>query len=209
MAIYTEFHFDLLDFYTQYHLECYVFWAFIQCRLCSVVATMNGEYHLHNCERRLRLKRNDQMSNFICPIVNFPFICSNIAAAPAYWAYIFNLMWYSRVCDSYHSFINRGLLLTRTLLNEGPLVVRWSHHFENFTVAIMNWFTITEYMCHKKLRIRSVCRNYNPTLSSFMTYHRLINKSNTTDDTCWAGTAYLPRHMSSPLILVLFVLFEC
>jgi len=55
----------------------------------------------------------------------------------------------------------------------------------------MNWFTITEYMCHKRLRIRSVCRNYNPTLSSFMTYHRVINKSNTTDDTCGAGIAYL------------------
>ena len=151
---------------------------------------MNGEYHLHYCELRLRMKRNDQMGNFSFPIVYFPFICSNIATSPAYWAYIFHLMWYSRICDSYHSFINRGLLLTRTLLNEGPLVVRWSHHFENFTVAIMNWFTITEYLCRKWLRIRSVCRNYNPTISSFMTYHRVINKSNTTDDTCGVGTAY-------------------
>jgi hypothetical protein len=61
-----------------------VFWAFIQYHLCSVVATMNGEYHLHYCELRLRMKRNDQMGNFSFPIVYFPFICSNIATSPAY-----------------------------------------------------------------------------------------------------------------------------
>ena len=33
-----------------------------------------------------------------------------------------------------------------------------------------------------------VCRN--PVLSSFMTYHRVYNKSCTTGDTSGAGTAY-------------------
>ena len=34
------------------------------------------------------------------------------------------------------------------------------------------------------------CRNYNPIISSFMTYHRVSNKSNTMGATCEAGTAY-------------------
>jgi hypothetical protein len=38
-------------------------------------------------------------------------------------------------------------------------------------------------------QICSVCRNYNPVLSSFMTYHRDCNKSNTTRATCGAWTA--------------------
>jgi hypothetical protein len=33
-------------------------------------------------------------------------------------------------------------------------------------------------------------RNHNPVLSSFMTYHRICNKSNTTGATYVAGTAY-------------------
>ena len=34
------------------------------------------------------------------------------------------------------------------------------------------------------------CRNYNPIISSFMTYHRVFNKSNTMGSTCEAGIAY-------------------
>jgi hypothetical protein len=37
-------------------------------------------------------------------------------------------------------------------------------------------------------RICSVCRNHNPFFSSFMTYHRVCNKSNTTAVTSLAGT---------------------
>jgi hypothetical protein len=51
------------------------------------------------------------------PIVNFPFICSNITAAPAYEVYISPLIRYSRACGSYQDFLDRGLLLTRKLLN--------------------------------------------------------------------------------------------
>jgi hypothetical protein len=37
-----------------------------------------------------------------------------------------------------------------------------------FMVARMTLLTVTEYMCHKWPRIRSVCRNNNPVLSSFI-----------------------------------------
>ena len=35
-----------------------------------------------------------------------------------------------------------------------------------------------------------LCRNYNPIISSFMTYHRVSNKSNAMGSTCEAGIAY-------------------
>jgi hypothetical protein len=52
--------------------------------------------------------------NFWCfrPIVNFPFICSNIPAASAYGVYISQLIWYSSACGSYQDFLDRVLLLT-------------------------------------------------------------------------------------------------
>jgi hypothetical protein len=57
--------------------------------------------------------------------VNFPFICSNIPAAPAYGVYISQSIRYSRACGSYHDFLDRGLLLTRKqLLNQGSLLVK-------------------------------------------------------------------------------------
>ena len=76
------------------------------------------------------LKLFNYTSNF--PIVNFPFICSNIPVAPAYVVYISQLIRYFRACGSNHDFLDRGLLLTRKLLNQGFL--SWSHHFESFTV---------------------------------------------------------------------------
>ena len=37
---------------------------------------------------------------------------------------------------------------------------------------------------------RLICHNHNLALSSFMTYHRVCNKSNTTGATSEGGTAY-------------------
>jgi len=54
----------------------------------------------------------------------------------------------------------------------------------------MTWLTVTEYLCHKWPRIYSVCRNNNPVLSSFMTYHRVCDKIYTMGTTCGVGIAY-------------------
>jgi hypothetical protein len=64
------------------------------------------------------------LDDFNFPIVNFPFICSNIPAAPVYGVYLSQLIRYSRACGSYQDFLDRGLLLTRTLLNQGFLLVK-------------------------------------------------------------------------------------
>jgi hypothetical protein len=71
-----------------------------------------------------------------------------------------------------------------------PMYHDWSHHIESFTVAIMTWVTVTEYLCHKWPRVCSVCRNHKSVLSSFMTYHCGCNKSDTTGVTYVIGTDY-------------------
>jgi hypothetical protein len=54
--------------------------------------------------------------------VNFPFICSNIPAAPAYGAYISQLVWYSRACGSYQDYLDRNYW------TRGSSWLSWSHH---------------------------------------------------------------------------------
>jgi hypothetical protein len=66
----------------------------------------------------------------------------------------------------------------------------WSHHFESFTVSTKTKLTDTEYRCHKWPRICSVSGIIIQSFFSFMTYHRISNKSNTTDAIYAAGTTY-------------------
>ena len=62
----------------------------------------------------------------------------------------------------------------------------------------MTWSTITWYLCHKCQRICSTCRNHNPVLFSYMTYHQVSNKSITTGVTCGAGTVTPGAHEVTP-----------
>jgi hypothetical protein len=75
-------------------------------------------------EGRLRTKLYDKRDYFNFPIVNFPFICSNIPAVFSYGVYLSQMIRYSRACGSYQDFLDRGLLLTRKLLNQGFLLVK-------------------------------------------------------------------------------------
>ena len=69
-------------------------------------------------EGRLKTKLYNKRDDFSFQIVNFPFLSSNIPEAPAYGIYISQLIRYSRACISYHDFLERGLLLTRKILNQ-------------------------------------------------------------------------------------------
>ena len=73
-------------------------------------------------ERRLRMKLYAKRDDFNFLIVNFPLICSNIPATPAYGVYISQLTLYSTDCASYQDFIDREL--TRKLLNQRFLLVK-------------------------------------------------------------------------------------
>jgi hypothetical protein len=83
------------------------------------------ELHLKiESKGRLRTKLYDKRDDFNFSIVNFPFICSNIPAAPAYGVYISQLIRYSRACGFYQDFLDIGLLLTMKLLNQWFLLVK-------------------------------------------------------------------------------------
>jgi len=137
-------------------------------------------YDLHleiDNEGRLRTKLYEKRDDFNFLIVNFPFICSNIPAAPAYGVYISQLIRFSRACGSYQDFLDRRFLLTRKLLNQGFLLVKLksSLFYDSFTVVTMTWLTIMEYLCHKWPQICFTCLKLFSVLSSFMTYHRVCN----------------------------------
>ena len=72
------------------------------------------QHHEIDNMSRLRTKLYDR-DYFNVPIVNFPFIHSNIPAAPIYSVYIFQSIRYSRAFGSYPDILYRGLLLTRNL----------------------------------------------------------------------------------------------
>jgi hypothetical protein len=97
-------------------------------------------------EWRLRTKLYNKRDDFNFPIVNIPFICSNIPAAPAYGVYISQLIRYSRACGSYQDFHDRGLLLTRKLLNKVFLLVKLKSSLRKFTLATTTWLTVMEYL---------------------------------------------------------------
>jgi hypothetical protein len=80
----------------------------------------------------LKTKLYDKRDDFDFPIVNFPFMSSNIPAAPAYGVYISQLIRYSRACASYQDFIDRGLQLTRKLLSQGFLRERLESSLRKF-----------------------------------------------------------------------------
>ena len=81
---------------------------------------------------QVRTKLYDKRVDFNFPIVNFPFICSNTPATPANGIHISQLMRYSRACGSYHDFFDRGLQLTRKLLNQGFLLVKLKSSLRKF-----------------------------------------------------------------------------
>ena len=61
----------------------------------------------------------DKRDDFNFPIVNFPFLSSNIPSAPAYGVYVSQLIRYARACSNYQGFIERGKLLTTKFLSQG------------------------------------------------------------------------------------------
>ena len=92
------------------------------------------DLHLEiDSEGRLRTKLYDKRDDFNFPIVNLPFICSsNIPASLVYGVYLSQLIRYSRACGSYQDFLDRGLLITRKVLNQGFLLLKLKSSLRKF-----------------------------------------------------------------------------
>ena len=68
---------------------------------------------------KLTTRLYDKRDDFNFPIVNFPFLSSNIPSAPAYGVYVSQLIRYSRTCSNYQDFMGRRKVLTTKFLSQG------------------------------------------------------------------------------------------
>jgi hypothetical protein len=69
-----------------------------------------------NCNITTRLY--DKQDDFNFSTVNFPYLCSNIPASPAYGVYISQLIQYARACSTYDHFFVRGSLLKNKFMSQ-------------------------------------------------------------------------------------------
>ena len=81
---------------------------------------------------RLFTKLFDKRDDFSFAIINFPFLCGNIPAAPAYGVYISQLVRYSRACGLYNDFLDRARILTNKLLRQGFVAERLKSSLQKF-----------------------------------------------------------------------------
>ena len=65
-------------------------------------------------------------------IINFPNMCSNIPASPAYGAYISQLIRYARASSNYSDFLKRHLHLRNRLLDQGYKKIRLIRSLKKF-----------------------------------------------------------------------------
>ena len=61
----------------------------------------------------------DKRDDFNFKIINFPNMCSNIPASPAYGVYISQLIRYARASSNYSDFLKRHLHLRNRPLDQG------------------------------------------------------------------------------------------
>ena len=89
-------------------------------------------------DRRLHTKIYDKRDNFNFPIINFPFLISNIPSAPSYGIYISQLIRYCRACSHYADVVYMSVLLTQKLFQQSyeedrlkePPRKFYGHHYE-------------------------------------------------------------------------------
>ena len=68
---------------------------------------------------QLSTKIYDKRDYFNFKIINFPNMCTNIPASPAYGVYISQLIRYARASSNYSDFLKRHLYLRNRLLDQG------------------------------------------------------------------------------------------
>ena len=66
----------------------------------------------------------DKRDDFNFKIINFPNMCNNIPASPAYGVYMLQLIRYARASSNYSDFLKRHLHLRNRLLGQGYKKIR-------------------------------------------------------------------------------------
>ena len=91
--------------------------------------------HLHFASiysGQLSTKIYDKRDDFNFKIINFPNMCSNIPASPAYGVYISQLIRYARASSNYSYFLKRHVHLRNRLLDQGYKKIRLIRSLKKF-----------------------------------------------------------------------------
>ena len=81
---------------------------------------------------QISTKIYDKRDDFNFKIINFPNMCSNIPASPAYGVYISQLIRYARASSNYSDFLKRHLHLRNRLLDHGYTNIRLIRSLKKF-----------------------------------------------------------------------------
>ena len=81
---------------------------------------------------QISTKIYDKRDDFNFRIINFPNMCSNIPASPAYGVYISQLIRYARASSNYSDFLKRHLHLRDRLLDQGYKKIRLIRSLKKF-----------------------------------------------------------------------------
>ena len=78
----------------------------------------------------------DKRGDFDFPVVNFPYLSSNIPESPAYGVFVWQLIRYARVCSKYEDFLFRGSILVSNYWSRDILHGNFRLLFGNSMVVI-------------------------------------------------------------------------
>ena len=81
---------------------------------------------------QLSTKIYDKRDDFNFEIINFPNMCSNIPASPAYGVYVLQLIRYAKASSNYFDFLKCHLYLRNRLLDQGYKKIRLIRSLEKF-----------------------------------------------------------------------------
>jgi hypothetical protein len=92
------------------------------------------------------------MINGTTSIINFPNMCSNIPASPAYGVYISQLIRYARASSNYSDFLKRQLHLRNRLLDQGYTNIRLIRSLKKFIFRYQYLVEIYSVSAEKKFK---------------------------------------------------------
>ena len=94
-----------------------------------------------DANKNLHTELYDKRDDFNFPIVNFPFLDSNIPTSPAYGVYILQLISYVCICSKYKDCLAPSKMLTSRLLCQG-------YKSDRLRVALVHLFTCLVTLLH-------------------------------------------------------------
>ena len=98
---------------------------------------------------QISTKIYDKRDDFNFKIINFPNMCSNIPASPAYGVYISQLIRYARASSNYSDFLKRHLYLRNRLLDQGYTKIRLIRSLKKFIFRYQDLVSIYSVSAEK------------------------------------------------------------